>query len=213
MTARKSSSGLSRTGPATGFYHSEVEPKRGHQKGKPMKNCNMSSASLRRLPGLFRRWELNEILELQCCYQIEDAGAHSDGTPLVAVYACDPFSETSHLNYVDDDASASEDPRSIIPDGLLPTGLASRLPLIIEMDVHGDDAPQMMPLFTLNGATLADLYLAILGEREIADAARRTDQALSVLLDRLLAHGATPETGVFAALGMIAVSDTAEART
>lgn len=42
---------------------------------------------LKRLPGLYRRWELNEVLESDRNYQIEDAGTHADGTPLLAVYA------------------------------------------------------------------------------------------------------------------------------
>lgn len=44
---------------------------------------------LRRVPGLFRRWELSELLEPDRRYHIEDAGAHADGTPLVALYAAD----------------------------------------------------------------------------------------------------------------------------
>ena len=45
------------------------------------------SADLKRIPGLYRRWELPEILKNQRAYRIENAGAHQDGTPLVAVYA------------------------------------------------------------------------------------------------------------------------------
>lgn len=41
---------------------------------------------LLRLPGLFRRWELEQIVEAGNDYRIEDAGAASDGTPLFAVY-------------------------------------------------------------------------------------------------------------------------------
>jgi hypothetical protein len=68
----------------------------------------------------------------------------------------------------------------------------------------------MMPLFAPNGATIADLYLAIQGERAIAEAARETVLVLSVLLDRLLAHGANPETHVCAALEVIARSKAVE---
>jgi len=42
---------------------------------------------LKRIPGLYRRWELPEILKNQRAYRIENAGSHQDGTPLVAVYA------------------------------------------------------------------------------------------------------------------------------
>lgn len=45
------------------------------------------SADLTRIPGLYRRWELPEILKNQRAYRIENAGAHEDGTPLVAIYA------------------------------------------------------------------------------------------------------------------------------
>ena len=31
---------------------------------------------LKRIPGLFRRWELQEVLAAFRCYRIEDAGAH-----------------------------------------------------------------------------------------------------------------------------------------
>ena len=48
---------------------------------------------LQRIPGLYRRWELPEIFELHRRYHLEDAGAHADGTPLVAVYASAPEAE------------------------------------------------------------------------------------------------------------------------
>lgn len=47
------------------------------------------AAEMVRLPGLFRRWELPEVLQSHQAYRIEDAGAHEDGTPLLAVYAGD----------------------------------------------------------------------------------------------------------------------------
>ena len=40
----------------------------------------------RRLPGLYRRWELAELLHARQDYRLEDAGETIDGTPLVAVY-------------------------------------------------------------------------------------------------------------------------------
>jgi hypothetical protein len=48
--------------------------------------------ALKRIPGLYRRWELPEILEPQRKYHIEEAGEHADGTPLLAVYASTPES-------------------------------------------------------------------------------------------------------------------------
>jgi hypothetical protein len=46
--------------------------------------------TFRRLPGLFRRWELIEILRSGVHYHLEDAGSMRDGTPLIAVFVCDP---------------------------------------------------------------------------------------------------------------------------
>ena len=40
-----------------------------------------------RIPGLYRRWELPEVLKNHHAFRIEDAGAHQDGTPLLAIYA------------------------------------------------------------------------------------------------------------------------------
>lgn len=46
---------------------------------------------LRRLPGLFRRWELAPLLEAGEDYRIEDAGKAEDGTTLYAVYKSIPI--------------------------------------------------------------------------------------------------------------------------
>ncbi len=40
-----------------------------------------------RIPGLYRRWELAQILESGIDYRIEDAGETHDGAALVAVFA------------------------------------------------------------------------------------------------------------------------------
>lgn len=45
---------------------------------------------LQRLPGLFRRWELGQIIESGEDYHIEDAGKAADGTALFAVYRREP---------------------------------------------------------------------------------------------------------------------------
>jgi hypothetical protein len=45
--------------------------------------------TLRRLPGLYRRWEVAELLKPGVDYRLEDAGQTIDGTPLVAIYADD----------------------------------------------------------------------------------------------------------------------------
>ena len=39
-----------------------------------------------RLPGLFRRWEIEQVLVPGSDFHIEEAGDASDGTPLFAVY-------------------------------------------------------------------------------------------------------------------------------
>jgi hypothetical protein len=46
--------------------------------------------AFRRLPGLYRRWELIEILRPGVQYHLEHAGSMQDGTPLIAVFMCDP---------------------------------------------------------------------------------------------------------------------------
>ncbi len=43
-----------------------------------------------RLPGLFRRWEIEQVLEPGLDFHLEEAGEASDGTPLFAVYRRDP---------------------------------------------------------------------------------------------------------------------------
>ena len=46
--------------------------------------------AFRRLPGLYRRWELIEVLRPGVHYHLEHAGLMQDGTPLIAVFMCDP---------------------------------------------------------------------------------------------------------------------------
>ena len=53
-------------------------------------DADLSLDDLKRLPGLYRRWELNDVIEPYRTYQIEDAGAHADGTPLLAIYVSAP---------------------------------------------------------------------------------------------------------------------------
>ena len=59
------------------------------------RTADLSLEDFRRLPGLYRRWELTEVCEPNHNYQIEDAGAHADGTPLLAIYVSDPVSGVS----------------------------------------------------------------------------------------------------------------------
>ncbi|WP_375572840.1 hypothetical protein ABWH93_06865 [Seohaeicola saemankumensis] len=57
--------------------------------------ADLSLENYRRLPGLFRRWELTEVCEPNRNYQIEDAGVHADGTPLLAIYVSEPAPDPS----------------------------------------------------------------------------------------------------------------------
>jgi hypothetical protein len=45
---------------------------------------------LRRLPGLFRRWELAQVIEAGKDYRVEDAGSACDSTELYAIYVSVP---------------------------------------------------------------------------------------------------------------------------
>ena len=40
-----------------------------------------------RLPGLFRRWEFEQVIDVDEEFLVEDAGQGSDGTPLFAIYS------------------------------------------------------------------------------------------------------------------------------
>ena len=50
-------------------------------------------SELYRIPGLFRRWELAEVLAPGNDYHLEDAGTTSDGIPLIAVYRSEVLDE------------------------------------------------------------------------------------------------------------------------
>jgi hypothetical protein len=47
-----------------------------------------------RLPGLFRRWELEQVLIPGTDFHLEEAGSASDGTPLFALYRREPLNPT-----------------------------------------------------------------------------------------------------------------------
>jgi hypothetical protein len=44
-----------------------------------------------RLPGLFRRWEFEQVLVPGTDFHLEEAGSASDGTPLFALYQREPL--------------------------------------------------------------------------------------------------------------------------
>lgn len=61
---------------------------RAAAKDEPMnEHDSVASDELVHIPGLYRRWELPEVLRNHRTYRIEKAGTHEDGTPLVAIYA------------------------------------------------------------------------------------------------------------------------------
>jgi hypothetical protein len=83
---------MSRSGPAGGFSHSSalVRSTLNRKPTRMNSNADLSLEDFRRLPGLYRRWELTEVCEPNRNYQIEDAGTHADGTPLLAIYVAEP---------------------------------------------------------------------------------------------------------------------------
>ena len=76
-----------------------------------IRKADLLSVDLKRIPGLYRRWELPEILKNQRAYRIENAGAHQDGTPLVAVYAdADTDQPDDQLNASNQDTEVALSP-------------------------------------------------------------------------------------------------------
>lgn len=78
--------------PAKGAFPSEWTGSAGPRSRGLMMIDDLPSpqCELRRLPGLYRRWELARLLEAGEDYRIEDAGAAEDGTALYAVYKSIP---------------------------------------------------------------------------------------------------------------------------
>jgi hypothetical protein len=64
--------------------------RRSSRKSMMLSSTPITLDAFRRLPGLFRRWELIEILRPGVHYHLEDAGSMQDGTPLIAVFVRDP---------------------------------------------------------------------------------------------------------------------------
>lgn len=167
------------------------------------RTADLSLEDFNRLPGLYRRWELTEICEANCNYHIEDAGTHSDGTPLLAIYVS--YGQAEGPANDDTDLHAySIEPRAIIPPGIVPPELVSALPLVIEVERAGTEGPLLLSLFGPKGATLADLYVAVMDRRDALASATRTERALAILLDRPIGHGATADAFVGETLKEIA---------
>ena len=51
-----------------------------------LNTMSTSDAEFVRLPGLYRRWELEQVIETGVDIHVEEAGAAEDGTLLLAVY-------------------------------------------------------------------------------------------------------------------------------
>jgi hypothetical protein len=173
-------------------------------------SADTPSGDLKRIPGLFRRWELPEIFEASRDYHIEDAGVHADGTPLVALFACETGEEES--DHTGDGTHEVEDPKGIIPESLLPWDMVVALPLDLGSPTVGSEPSTPLPLFSHDGATVGDLREAIVEAQQSLKADGRKLQALSRLYQELLAHGAPAEAGVSEMLGIIAIADGDTAR-
>jgi hypothetical protein len=57
-----------------------------HEKREPPVPGIAGDEDFIRLPGLFRRWEIEQVVEPGADFHLEDAGDAADGTPLFAVY-------------------------------------------------------------------------------------------------------------------------------
>lgn len=167
--------------------------------------ANTPSEDLKRMPGLFRRWELPGIFEANRDYHVEDAGMHADGTPLIALYTRENGEEADGRAEGGDHALS--DPKTIIPENLLPRGVLAALPLFLELQTIDPERSASLPLFSTGGATVGDLRKAIVEIQQTLKAGGRKFQALSQLYQELLAHGASADTGVFEMLGIIAIPE------
>lgn len=78
------SDGMSQSVPPSGLSHSSAHALK--KEGTQRMTCIDDTEDLARMPGLYRRWEFSDVLETRRTYRLEDAGAHADGTPLVAIY-------------------------------------------------------------------------------------------------------------------------------
>jgi len=76
------------------------------------KNRPVLEAEMVKIPGLFRRWELPQVLTNHLAFRIEDAGAHEDGTPLLAIYTAGDRDRESDIGDVSLGNFLSESKRS-----------------------------------------------------------------------------------------------------
>jgi RNA polymerase sigma-70 factor (ECF subfamily) len=77
---------VSRSEALPGFSSGGAQAPSRKTDGAGFMTCRDDINDLARMPGLFRRWEFSDVLETRRTYRLEEAGAHADGTPLVAIY-------------------------------------------------------------------------------------------------------------------------------
>ncbi len=77
---------MSRSGALLGFSRAGAVAPSRETDGAGLMNCTDDNDDLTRVPGLFRRWELSDVLKTRRTYRLEEAGIHADGTPLMAIY-------------------------------------------------------------------------------------------------------------------------------
>lgn len=107
---------MSRSLQRGGFSHSDATARHTNRKSTRInRKTDPVSADLKRIPGLYRRWEMPEVLKNQRAYRIENAGAHQDGTPLVAVYADADASQSDDQQ----NASNQDTEAALVPSGTM----------------------------------------------------------------------------------------------
>ena len=84
------------------------------------KLASFQAEHLTRIPGLFRQWELEQVITPGALYLVEKSGTLDDGSPLLAIYSC----------------RLSDDAASILTSGAEIKAEIERLP---DSDVEGDE--------------------------------------------------------------------------
>jgi hypothetical protein len=55
-----------------------------------VRSAPLPAADFIRRPGLFRRWEFEQVIQIGCEFVVDDAGTAADGTQLYALYEREP---------------------------------------------------------------------------------------------------------------------------
>jgi hypothetical protein len=64
----------------------QKSPKPSVADGDCLMPTDFEPTELLRLPGLYRAWELAQMVETDCDYRVESAGETAEGAPLFAIY-------------------------------------------------------------------------------------------------------------------------------